>query len=92
MLLYLPVHVTGMAVSALVDTGASHSFVSAKFVEMTRLLVERDVPMAVQLPTGKSETTDRVLHRELLLENVIYAWKFYVLNMSLPMIVGLDFC
>ena len=81
-----------MAVSALVDTGASRSFVSAKFAEMTGLPVERDVPMVVQLPTGGSETTDRVLHCKLLLENVIYAWKFYVLNMSLPMIVGLDFC
>ena len=58
--------------SALVDTGASRSFVSAKFAEMTRLQVERDVPMVVQLPTGESETTDRVLHCELLIENVIY--------------------
>ena len=81
-----------MAVSALVDTGASRSFVSAKFAETTRLHVERDMPMVVQLPTGGSETMDRVLHCELLREKVIYAWKFYVLNMSLPMIVGLDFC
>ena len=78
--------------SALVDTGASRSFISAKFAEMTRLQVERDVPMVVQLPTGESETTDCVFHCKLLLENIIYAWKFYVLNMSLPMIVGLDFC
>ena len=59
--------------SALVDTGASRSFVSAKFAEMTRLHVERDVPMVVQLLTGGSETTDRVLHCKLLIENVIYA-------------------
>ena len=72
-LLYLPVHVTGMAVSALVDTGASRSFVSVKFAEMTRLHVECDVPMVVQLPTSGSETTDRVLRCELLIENVIYA-------------------
>ena len=62
----------GTAVSALVDTGASRSFVSAKFAEMTRLPVERDMPMVVQLPTGGSETTDCVLHCELLIENVIY--------------------
>ena len=62
----------GTAVSALVDTGASHSFVSAKFAEMTRLPVERDVPMVVQLPTSGSETTDRVLHCKLLIENIIY--------------------
>ena len=83
---------TGVAVSALVDTGASRSFVSTKFAELTQLPVERDVPMVVQLPTGSSETTDRVVHCELLIGNVIYAQKFYVLNMSLPMIVGLDFC
>ena len=71
-MLYLPVHVTGMAVSALVDTRASCSFVSAKFADMTRLKVERDVPMVVQLPTGRSETTDCVLHCELLIKNVIY--------------------
>ena len=72
-LLYLPVHVTGMAVSALVNTGASRSFISAKFAEMTGLHVERDVPMVVQLPTGGRETTDHVLHCKLLIENVIYA-------------------
>ena len=72
-MLYLPVHGMGMAVSALVDTGASRSFVSAKFAEMTRLKVERDVPMVVQLLTGGSETTDCVLHYELLIENAIYA-------------------
>ena len=63
----------GMAVSALVDTRASRSFVSAKFTAMTKLHVERDVPMVVQLPTGGSETTDRVLHCKLLIENVSYA-------------------
>ena len=59
--------------SALVDTGASRSLVSAKFAEMTRLHVERDVPMVVQLLTGGSETTDCVLYCELLIENIIYA-------------------
>ena len=58
--------------SALVDTGASRSFVSVKFAEMTMLKVERDVPMVVQLPTGRSETTECVLHCELLIKNVIY--------------------
>ena len=71
--MYLPVHVTGMAVLALVDTGASHSFVSAKFAAIAKLYIERDVPMVVQLPTGRSETTDHVLHCKLLIENVVYA-------------------
>ena len=62
-----------MALSALVDTGASRSFVSAKFAAMTGLHVERDMPMVVKLLTGESETMDRVLHCELLIENVIYA-------------------
>ena len=66
-------HVTGMAVSALVDTGASHSFVSAKYAAITKLHVECDVPMVVQLPTTRSETTDCVIHCELLIENAIYA-------------------
>ena len=72
-LLYLPIHVTGMAVLALVDTGASHSFVSAKFAAIIKLHVKHDVPMVMQLPTGRSETTDCVLHCKLLIENVIYA-------------------
>ena len=71
--MYLPVHVTGMAVSALVDTRASRSFVNAKFAAMTKLYVELDVPMVVRLPTGISETMDHVLHCELLIENAIYA-------------------
>ena len=58
-------HVTGMAVSALMDTGASQSFVSAKFAAMTKLHVEHDVPLVVQLPTGRSETMDHVLHCKL---------------------------
>ena len=62
-----------MAVSALVDTSASCSFVSAKFAAMTKLHIERDVPMIVQLPTSRNETTDCVLQCELLIENVIYA-------------------
>ena len=73
MLLYLPVHVTGVAVLALVYTGASRSFVSVKFAAMTKLHVDRDVPMVVQLPTGRSETKGCVLHCELLIENLIYA-------------------
>ena len=71
--MYLPLHVTGMAVSALVDTRASCSFVSAKFAAMTKLHIERDVLMVVQLPTSRSEMSDRVLHCKLLVENVIYA-------------------
>ena len=61
----------GTAVSALVDTGASRSFVSAKFAEMTRLHVKRDVPMVVQLPTGGSETMDHVLYCKLPIGNII---------------------
>ena len=61
-----------MAVSALVDTGASRSFVSAKFAAITRLHVKRDVPMVIQLPTSGSKTMGRVLHCKLLIRNVIY--------------------
>ena len=91
-LLCLPVHVTGVAVLALVDTGASCRFVSAKLAAMTKLYVERDVPMVVQLPTSRSETTDCVLQCQLLIENIIYAQIFYVLDMLFPMSVGLNFC
>ena len=62
-----------MAKLALVDSGASCSFVSVKFVAMTKLHLERDVPMVAQLPTGRSETTDCVLHCKLLIEIIIYA-------------------
>ena len=72
-MLYLPVHVTGMALSALVDTGASCSFVSAKFAAMSKLHIEHDVPMVMQLPTGRSETADHVLRCKLLIENIVYA-------------------
>ena len=71
-MLYLPVHVAGVAVSMLVDTRASHSFVSALFTAMTRLNVDCDVPMVMQLPTGRSKTTDHILHHELLTKNVIF--------------------
>ena len=72
-MLYLPVHVTGVAVLALVDTRASRSFVSAKFTAMTKLHIDCDMQMVVQLPTGRSEIMDRVLYCKLLIENVIYA-------------------
>ena len=73
---------------ALVDTGASHSFVSAKFDTMTKFHIDRDVPIVMHLPTGRSETTDCVLYCKLLIENVIYAYTFYVLDMLLPKIVS----
>ena len=63
---------TGVEASALVDNGASHSFVSAKFTEMTRLPIQCDLPMAAHLPTNRSETTDCVLYLKLLIEYVIY--------------------
>ena len=85
-------HVTGVAVLALVYMGASCSFVSAKFAAMTKLHIDCDVPMAMQLQTGRSDATNCVIHCKLLIENVIYAKTFYVLDMSLPMIIGLDFC
>ena len=69
--MYLPVHVTGMAVSALVDTGASGSFVSAKFLAMTKLHIKCDVPMVVQLPTSRSKTMDHVLYCKLPIGNII---------------------
>ena len=65
-------YVTGVEVSALVDTEASCSFVGVKFAAVTSLNIDYDVPIVVQLPTGKSETTNRVLHCKLLIENVIY--------------------
>ena len=64
--MYLLVHMTGLAVSALVDTGASCSFVGAKLAAMTKLYVDRVVPMVVQLPTGRSEAMELVLHCKLL--------------------------
>ena len=57
----------------MVDTGAGRSFVSVKFAAMTKLHVDGDVLMVVQLPTGRSETIDHVLHCKLLIENIIYA-------------------
>ena len=71
--MYLPVYVTGVAMSALVDTRASHSLVSTKLAAMTKLHIDHDVPIVVQLPTGRSETMDCVLHCKLLSENVIYS-------------------
>ena len=58
---------------ALADTGTGCSLVGVKFTAMTRLKVDRDVLMNVQLPTGRSETMDPVLYCKLLIENVIYA-------------------
>ena len=72
-MLYLPVHITGVSVSALVDTGASRSFVSVEFTEMTQLHVHHDVLMVIQLPTGRGDTTDYVLYSKLLIESVPYS-------------------
>ena len=70
--MYLPVHVTGVVLSALVAAWASRSYVSAKLVAMARLHVDRDMPMAMQLPTSRSETMNHVLHCKPLIENVVY--------------------
>ena len=70
--MYLPVHVTGVAVLALVDTGVSHSFVRAKFTAMNKLHIDHDVLMVVRLPSSRRATTDHLLHCKLLIDNVIY--------------------
>lgn len=61
LLLYLPVHVTGMAVSALVDTRANHSFVSAKFAAMTKLRIEHDM---------------KILWTDLVVQSTLLCWIF----------------
>ena len=71
--MYLPVYVTRVAVLTLLDTVASRTFVSMKCSAMTKLHVDHDVLMVLQLPTGRSETVDCVLHCKLLIDNIIYA-------------------
>ena len=70
--MHLPEHITEVAVSILVDTGVSHSFVSAKFAAMTRFYTYHDMPVVVQMPTGRSETINLIFHCKLLIENVVY--------------------
>ena len=72
LLQYLAVHVTWAAVLALLNIRARCSFVSVKFAAMARLHVDRNMPMVMQMPTGRSETTDHVLHCKLLIENIIH--------------------
>ena len=62
-----------MVLSALVDTGASHSLVGARFAAMTRLHVHHDVLMVVQMPTGRSETMDCIIHCKISVKNMIYS-------------------
>ena len=71
---------------------ASRSFVNRRFVTESGQKIHKGENLNVKLPTGRSLTTCDVVKLDLLLGKVVYPWQFYVLDMSMPMILGIDFC
>ena len=76
---------------ALIDTGASRSFVSAQFARQCGMVQQEHEPLVVKLPTGKRLEASSVVELNMLMDNVILEHVAYVLDITEPMILGSDF-
>ena len=71
-LLYLSVYTHGFAVPAMLDTGATRSFVSRKLAAQLPATVQTMAPLTVMLPTGKMMTTTSAIQLDMLIDDFIY--------------------
>ena len=53
-LLYLPIHIQGFTVPAMLDTGVTQSFVNHKLAEKLPATIQPITPLTITLPTGKT--------------------------------------
>ena len=53
-LLYLPIHTHGFAVSNMLDTDTTWSFVSQKLAEKLPTIIQTTTPLTIALPIGKT--------------------------------------
>ena len=71
-LLYLSVYTHRFAVPAMLDTGATRSFVSHKLAAQLPATVQTTSPLKIMLPTGKAMTTTSAIQLDMLIDDFIY--------------------
>ena len=71
-LLYLSVHTHGFAVPAILNTGATHLFVSCKLAEKLPATVQTTMPLIVMLTTEKILVAILAIQLDLLIDSFIY--------------------
>ena len=71
-LLYLSIHTHGVAVPAMLDTGATQSFVSCKLAAKLSAIVQTMAPLTVVLPTGKIMIATTAIQLDMLIDDFIY--------------------
>ena len=79
--------------SVLIDSGASHSFISASFARALDLQISRlDPPMLVDTPVGGRVVIDRVCRDcDLTIQDRTFTFDFIVLDMTgFDVILGMD--
>ena len=72
-LLYLFVYTHRFAVPAMLDIGATCSFVSHKLAAQLPATVQTTAPLTVMLPTGKMMTTTSAIQLDMLIDDFIFA-------------------
>ena len=71
-LLYLSVHTHGLAVSSVLDTGATQLFVSRKLAAKLPDTIQTTMPLAVMLAMGKTRVATLAIQLDILIDNSIY--------------------
>ena len=71
-ILYLSVNIHGFAVLAMLDTGATRSFVSHKLVAKLPATIYTTMPLTVTLPMEKTMVATSVIQLDILADNFIY--------------------
>ena len=80
----------GKSVLALLNTGASKSFISQAMIEALQLETTPAEGLMVRLPTGKSIESRQTTYLNFYLGNAPLSWSFYVLSIEDNLIFGSD--
>ena len=91
-LLYFSVRVDNNATTAMIDTGASHSFVTEELVQKLCLPVKTlSTPMTATDFGGTVATVTKTVTTTFCLASITRRWMFYVSEKApAPVVIGLD--
>ena len=71
-LLYLSIYTHGFAVNAMLDTGATQSFMSCKLSAKLPATVQSTMQLTVILLTGKTMVATSAIQLDMLIDDYIY--------------------
>ena len=91
-MIYITIKIWGYEFNMLLDSGASHSFVSETVAKALPLPVKDEPSQSVQLPDGRNLTANRyALERMEIAGRQFQKVKLHVIEMNPSIILGCDF-